>query len=441
MAIQKIPLKNAKQTSAQLLGWVQQFFSAQRGTLELLLPRAWPENNGTIRWRLYGGPGAITHGEVTELNQIPGLGASTRVQVWTPASATLLTLATLPTRSRAKIQQALPYALEEQLIGEPSQLHFAYRTLEGDNLAVAVTARERMQAWLTHLRAAGMHPTGLCPAELALPYQADSWTIAFQGEEMWVRTAMALGFSCMANPQAPPAALEVALREARDKNTAPQSLTLLRPPAQFNLDAWTAKLDLPIQVHKQDFWSGYHEANPPLNMLQGVFAPSSQVRELLPAVRPAAIMLGIWMLGSLVFGGWEWWQLKNSHENLRQEMLSLFRRTFPEAQVVPDPALQMQRLLTDMQAKSGKSSSNDFLALLGSVAPVIQASPKVKLRGFQFGESRLTIDVTLPDFQTMEAVKTAFSSRGIKVEVLGANSTSAGIEGRLRLNQTGRAGA
>jgi len=441
MAMQKIRLKSAKQAPARLLGRMQQIFSQQRGTLELLLPRTWPESQSTIRWRLYGGPGAMTQGEVTELNQIPGLGASTRVQVWTTPSATLLTLATLPTRSRAKIQQALPFALEEQLIGEPNQLHFAYRSLEADNLAVAVTARQQVQTWLAHLRSAGMHPTGLCPAELALPFQEDSWTVVFQGDEIWVRTAMALGFSCMANPQAPPPALEVALREARDKKTAPQTLILLRPPAQFNLDAWTTKLDIPIQIQKQDFWASYHEPNPPLNLLQGTFAPSSQVRELLPAVRPAAIMLAIWMVGSLAFGGWEWWQLKNSHENMRQEMLSLFRRTFPEAQVVPDPALQMQRLLSDMQGKSGKSSNNDFLALLGSVAPVLQASPQVKLRGFQFGESRLTIDVTLPDFQTMETVKTAFSSRGIKVDVLGANSTSSGIEGRLRLNQSGRTGA
>ncbi len=440
-AIPKVRLKSAKQMPARLLGQVQQIFSAQRGTLELLLPRTWPEAAGSIRWRLYGGPGAITHGEVTELNQIPGLGASTRVQVWTPPSATLLTLATLPTRSRAKIQQALPFALEDQLIGEPNQLHFAYRPLEEDNLAVAVTSRDRTQTWLTHLRAAGLHPTGLCPAELALPFEDNSWTVVFQGDEIWVRTSMALGFSCMANSQTPPPALEVALREAHDKKNAPQNLIFMRAPTQINIDTWEKKLGIPIQVQKQDFWVSYHEPAPPLNLLQGAFAPSSQAHELLPALRPAAIMLAIWMVGSLAFGGWEWWQLKKSDENTRQEMLSLFRRTFPEAQAVPDPALQMQRALADIQGKSGKSSGNDFLVLLGSVAPVIQASPQVKLRGVQYGDARLTIDITLPDFQTMETVKNAFASRGIKVEVLGANSTTAGIEGRLRLNQSGRAGA
>jgi general secretion pathway protein L len=159
-----------------------------------------------------------------------------------------------------------------------------------------------------------------------------------------------------------------------------------------------------------------------------------------PALRPAAIMLAVWLVGSLGFNLWEWWQLKNAHENIRQEMISLFKRTFPDAQVVVDPALQMQRLIGEMQDKGGKSSGADMLPLLGNIAPVIQASPQLKLRGMQYGETRLTLDITLPDFQTMETVKNAFTARGMQVEVIGANSTPAGIEGRLRLGQTGKAG-
>jgi hypothetical protein len=40
----------------------------------------------------------------------------------------------------------------------------------------------------------------------------------------------------------------------------------------------------------------------------------------------------------------------------------------------------------------------------------------------------------------MESVKNAIIARGIQVEVVGANSTATGIEGRLRLGQSARAG-
>lgn len=410
-------------------------------TLELLLPRGWPESHGVIHWRLGGRPGVAPHGEVTELNQIPGIGALTRVQAWTPPSESLLTRVSLPTRSRAKIQQALPFVLEDQIIGEPEQLHFAYRMLEDNQLGVAVTARERMQAWISHLTAAGLRPTVLCPALLALPLEAGSWSAAFHENDIWVRTGINSGFACLADAGAPPAMLQLALREAREKQNAPLNLTLIHPPAALNVEAWSTELQLPLNVHKQHFWDNYPGTPPPLNLLQGNYAPSHQIQKMLPALRPAAVMLMIWIVGSLGFNLWEWWNLKNVHDNLRSEMTKIFRQTFPDAQVVVDPALQMQRLLGDLEGKSGKSMQANALPLMSNLAPVMQAHPQIKLRGIQYGESRLTVDLSLPDFQAVETVKNAFIARGMQVEVVGANSTASGIEGRLRLSQSGRTGA
>jgi general secretion pathway protein K len=48
----------------------------QGNTLELLLPRGWPESHGNILWRLRGGAGVAPHGQVAELNQIPGVAPS-----------------------------------------------------------------------------------------------------------------------------------------------------------------------------------------------------------------------------------------------------------------------------------------------------------------------------------------------------------------------------
>jgi general secretion pathway protein L len=430
---------NRTRFRTEMLHTLQQAWSRQGNTLELLLPRGWPDRPGTLRWRLRGGPGAAPHGQVAELNQIPGVGAMTRVHVWTPPADTLLTHATLPTRSRARIQQALPYALEDQLIGEPDQLHFAYRILEGNHLAVAVTARERLQSWISKLTDAGLRPSSFCPAELMLPFTAGAWSAAFHDDELWVRNGIGSGFVCAASVDAPPSMLEMALREAREKENAPQSLVVLQPPAGFDQNAWTARLDLPVNAQKQDFWAVHHEPVPALNLLQGSFAPSGQMHELAPALRPAAIMLAIWLIGSLGFDLSEWWQLKRAHESLRQDMTSLFSRTFPGA-VVQDPALQMERLIGDLQGKAGTASANDLLPLLGDIAPVMQASPQIKLRGMQYGDSRLTLEITLPDFQTMETVKNAFTARGMQVEVVGANSTASGVESRLRLSHSGKAG-
>lgn len=422
--------------TAKRPGRAQKSWGTQGNVLELLLPHGWPEHPGAVRWRLRGAkPGIATHGDVTELNQIPGLSSYTRVHAWTPAAETLLTSATLPTRSRAKIQQALPYTLEEQLIGEPDKLHFAYREQEDGSLAVAVTARARTQAWVTKLKEAGLHPVSLCPALLALPLHPDAWTLAFLGDEAWVRTGIASGFACTAEEHTLLAMLRTALREVRNGTRPPKTLTVLQPPAGFDPNTWASELGLTIQPHKQDFWMTHQESAPAINILQGSFAPTAQMRQITQALRPAAIMLALWLIGSLGFNTWEWWQLKKTHDNLRQEMTALFKRTFPEAQVVVDPALQMQRLLGDLEGKGGKSTGASLLPILGEIAPVMQSNTQIKLRAMQFSENKLTLEITLPDFQAMETIKTALGARGMQVEVLGANSTAAGIEGRLRLGQ------
>src|SRR2546423_52681 len=91
--------------------------------LELWLPRNWPAEDSELRWRRVAAGGAVQQGAQRGLE---GLAPAEEVIVWTPAAETLFLRARLPTRSAAKIVQALPFALEEQLIDPPERLHFAF---------------------------------------------------------------------------------------------------------------------------------------------------------------------------------------------------------------------------------------------------------------------------------------------------------------------------
>src|SRR2546427_175431 len=110
--------------------------------LELWLPRDWPRGNAELRWRRVASGGAARQGSQVGLE---GLAPAEEIVVWTPAAETLLLHAQLPTRSAAKIAQALPYALEEQLIEPPERLHFAYAHEAG--LVVDAPADFDSAAW------------------------------------------------------------------------------------------------------------------------------------------------------------------------------------------------------------------------------------------------------------------------------------------------------
>src|SRR3977135_2235417 len=158
--------------------------------LELWLPRNWPAEDAELRWRRVAAGGAVRQGAQRGLE---GLAPAEEIVVWTPAGETLLLRARLPTRSTAKIAQALPYALEEQLIEPPERLHFAFAQEADGALAVAVTRRERMESWLAALGGAGLAPTRLAPVTLSLPLADRAWTLAFVDGEIVLRSGVRAG--------------------------------------------------------------------------------------------------------------------------------------------------------------------------------------------------------------------------------------------------------
>src|SRR6266699_6710477 len=135
----KLTIPNSGNWLAAAASWRRE----GRDRLELWLPRDWPRDDADLRWRRVVSTGAVRQGSQRGLE---GLAPAEEIIVWTPAAETLLLRASLPTRSAAKIVQALPYALEEQLIEPPERLHFAYTHEADGSLAVAVTSRARPSA-------------------------------------------------------------------------------------------------------------------------------------------------------------------------------------------------------------------------------------------------------------------------------------------------------
>lgn len=409
--------------------------------LTLYLPRGWPERLEPVRWWRHGSEendqGALETGQVTYLSDLPAAVRNSRVHVWTPGAETLLTTATVPTRSRAKILQALPFALEEQLLGEPDTMHFAYRPLVDQQLAVAVTAKDRIQAWLDALTQAGLHPDNLCPVTLALPWQPQVWSLALVDDELWLRTDALAGFACVLTEPLPPPLVFAALAEARKEMRAPTEIQVFNAPAEFDAQAWSETLALPLTVQASNLWEHLGtpgKSSPTLNLLQSGFATGGPWREFARALRPAAIMLAILLLGTVLFDTGERWWLGRTAKAQRLEMVELFRKSFPDARAIVDPAAQMQTNLAALQAGSGTPAAGDLLPLLSRAAAVLQSQQQAQMQGLQYGDGALTLELSAPDFQTLEAIKNALTAAGLQAQVLGANSRANAVEGRVRIS-------
>jgi general secretion pathway protein L len=416
--------------------------------LDLVLPRGWPESGSPVYWRWHRRNNSQS-GQAGTLSQIPEAARSARTCVWTPAGDSILTSATLPTRSPRKIAQALPFALEDRLLGDPETLHFSYRVESDGSLSVAVTARERLRQWTDQLALAGIHPETLCPATLLVPWALDCWSLAFAEGEVLVRTGSASGFvapfSLPTPPTAsggvtadsakatlPPPLLVAALEEATQIQKSPDSLVVFNAPTNFPAKTWGELLKVPVRIEQASVWDKLDDPSAPLNLLQGQFEQHSQISSSLRPYFPAAAMLLILILGNVGIDLSDWWKLRRQHQEYTREMTNLLKTSFPEIKTILDPAAQMQRSIDSLQAHGGRQD-RDLLPLLSKTATALRADTRVRLRGLRYAEHSLTLELSWPAEGSPDTVKAAFATAGLQVEVLNLEPRASEMDGRIRL--------
>src|SRR5882672_1883061 len=392
--------------------------------LELWLPRNWPAEDSELRWRRVAPGGAVREGSQRGLK---GLAPAEDIIVWTPAAETLLLRARLPTRSSAKIVQALPYALEEQLIEPPESLHFAFAHEADGTLAVAVTRRERMESWLAALAAAGLAPTRLAPVTLSLPLADRAWTLSFVDGEIVLRSGARAGLGGPAERR-PPAWLHAALAEARTEASAPERILLVDAPADLDSAAWREALGLPLESMPGDATV----PAAPLDLLQQHYAPRARLAALKRAYIPAAALLAAWLFATLALDAIEWVRLSRAASAAEEEMRTLLVKSFPETRAILDPAEQMRRGLEELGAGSGIAAPGDMLFLLARAAPGFGRGPRVRGRGIKSAGRALFTRPAAREADA-ESVARTLRARSLDVEV-----QRTGGEARLRVRAAGQ---
>ena len=124
------------------------------------------------------------------------LESANEIIVLVPAEDVLLIEARVTARSAAQLRQAVPYAVEDQLLAAVEEQHFAMQPIDGDKVGVAVVAQARLQQWIDMLTGSGVRADVILPESLAVPVSADSATAMIDGGRVLLRLGpwSAVGF-------------------------------------------------------------------------------------------------------------------------------------------------------------------------------------------------------------------------------------------------------
>ncbi len=403
---------------------------------ERFLLRLRPEDPAAAEWLVFDpqgrAAGAPGHGGLAQAAQATG---ARPVTVLAPAEDVVLTGAAVPARRAQQRARALPFALEDQLTGDVEDLHFALGPPgPAHYVPAAVVARGRLEAWLEALRAAGLDPTAVIPDVLALPRDADAWTLLLEPDRALLRTGPCSGLTV--EPDQVAAYLTILRQEAEAAGSAPPGrLAVYRtpgaPPAPPDSGMALEEIAChhPLTVLAQGL-----EPRASIDLLQGPYARNAGASSVdWRAWRVPAAVLGALIIVHLAGDGLERHRLGRAAEQLEQRVETLYRETFPDARKVVDPRVQMQRRLDVLRREAGEGGAR-LLPLLAAAGEALAAAPGARLQGLDYRDRRLSMQLTAGSLQDLDRLKQRLAERtGLAVEIEQAAAEGERVEGRLRI--------
>ena len=396
--------------------------------LRIHIPPAWPdaEPDATLPWCQLG-----SRGEVLDAGRaVPAaLPRSEACELVIPAELVLLTHATLPRGSRQKMRQLLPYAIEDKLVNDPDAVHVAAGATRPDGqTALAAVDKDWLARVLARLDAAGLRPRSAWPETLLPALPTDGWVVVWDGRSGFLRSGAQAGLSLDdGSAGRPPAALALSVAAARAAATLPKHLRLrLHADAPSpDVDAWRQALDVPVELGEA--WSPLQHPDTPsggINLLQGAFTSSNLARDWWPTLRLPLILAGLLLLLQVGATTTEWVLLKREKQQLQTAMQQHFRTAFPDARVVVDAPLQMQRNLAELRSASRQLTPGDFLPLLARAATALDADSRNRLRAVHYDSGQLRLEVALPDRAAAETLLARLKGAGLDSRIDDVSGTA-----------------
>jgi len=288
----------------------------------------------------------------------------------------------------ARLRAVLDGVLEDRVLDDTAELHFALEPATSDDAPVWVAVCDRgwLKTAVETLERSGRPVNRIVPEfapdasrdllyVLGTPGEAHCVAVKSTGVEVWPLSAV--GLALLDWPEYQPVVAEpavVAQAEALLQHAVTvQSVALRR--VQSAQSAWDlAQFEL-LNSSGARSWKRVADA-----ALRLAWSPRWR------AVRLALLALVVINLAGL--NAWAWRE-QTALQTQRQNIRDILTGTFPQVQVVVDAPLQMGRELAALQRASGQASGRDLEAMLSAFGAQAPANAVPDALDFAAGELRL----------------------------------------------------
>ncbi len=378
-------------------------------------------------WVVLSNGQVVTSAWQAPSSQLPDCSEAT-VTVVVPQEDVLLTSVTLPKMSQHRLRQALPFALEEQLIAELSQLHFAHGVPSaGEPLNVAVVAHTKMQQWLDQCRAWGVTPQHMVTAAHFLPEEKNAWHVWLTTIAI-VRTSAGIGFACDVTNM-------LTYLDALLASDVPQVVhvyqstdaALTVPPSLTSLMQVTARTD---QQCLEDFALRFNPSRA-LNLLQAAYTTKTSHR--IGAAKMKRILVGFaltWLLAIFTYPVVDQLILQQRVQAIDGQIAQIYRQHFPQATSVVTPQLRLEEKRRKLLAAQGE---NHVLVLLAYVGEGMKQVSGLTLNRVDYQAQQLSLQLSANSSETLTMFSNVLQGHGLQVHQQNADIVDNRINATIQI--------
>jgi general secretion pathway protein L len=367
--------------------------------------------------------------------------AGRRVAVLVPGTDVLLAEPDVPVKAGAKLQQLVPYALEEQLADDIDDLHFAIGRRAGDSsrTPVAVVGRALLDEWLAVLRASGIEPEAVYADSDLLPLNPGQAVALLEEDAVFVRPP---GGSPVTLPaDALGEALEIARTGADGSATGARGLIFFTGPAEWQrhsaqVEAARPQFDgIKVQLLTGGPLALFGQQLPAgsaINLLQGAYTPTSSRAVGFRAWRVAAMLLagliGLHLAGKAA----ELSLLKKREHQVDAAMRDTFRSAMHGEPHAADP-----RRLMEQRLAAARGAGGGLLPALQALAQARGSAPGTNVQALNFHNGSLEMKLSAPDASSLDRLGQSLRSGGWQADLTSGNNVASGYEGRMLVHAGG----
>lgn len=329
-----------------------------------------------------------------------------------PAVDVVLTEVSLPKLNHQRLMQALPFALEENLIDDVGQLHFAIADYQPNGtVPVAIVAQKKMKEWMALLRQYDIVPAQLYSAVFLLPLIEKNWSVSILQENATIRQNTYQGFS--AEQANLPVLLELAIQNTVEKPECIHIYSTFATPVDLKLNSTVIN---EIHLSEQDWLEtlpAFVNASHSINLLQGAYQAKHKTSETkkiwLLAAYAALIWIGLAFFSEL----FSFLILHHEASQLETRINHIYKTNFPESTSIISPRERMQSKLAKLEEQA---NTNYFLILLAKIGEPLSQNTTVQLKTLDFRDNQLTLELTANKFDDLDNFTNNLTKEGLTVK-------------------------